>query len=564
MKGSGIYYYLKDESQALAGGTSLNVVVLMDTVKGSTKQLNVVTLTSLEDVIGYDLEYNPNYYALKQNLQILNKVLVLRTNKNPIVGNFYFTDLAGAASTLDTASSFDEVTVLGGVKFAAGLKTPGNWGDFSIKLDRNQVLTKSFVGNQTDEEIGTLANWDNKVASVTISETSTDTYSAIELKNGTTEYYAVKTETGFNIVPKAGGDSIGSVTITGNDFLLTNLTIEGTLDITIPESWATFKASFYKKEGNHYSLVEAVTTTGVNSVTANNFDLYFKDFNIETFAQKQTYIDLQSASNGNPGDADSIDLSLLDKQKFSFIVINGDVDIPVINKVFQKAESFMVPAFASAPAFDNFASLSNWGKTVYATPYGSIIAGRDIVPTEVGDIMPSPAMLYLGVYASMFNTYGNLNYPPAGYTTGNISITKLMDTDFDLYADELKTEKFNYLKVDESAIIWEQRTRNADESDLSYICSIFILQDLKNNILSFMKKKNFRFTTPEELLNIQTNLTTILNNFRDNNFLAAYSLEVPSYEEAAKTRENDIKIGVQLGKDGEVYNIYVTVRNDLI
>ncbi len=167
------------------------------------------------------------------------------------------------------------------------------------------------------------------------------------------------------------------------------------------------------------------------------------------------------------------------------------------------------------------------------------------------------------IYANMFNSYGTLNYPPAGYTYGNVAVSNLLTTDFYLYGDQLKTQKINYQKIGSlGPVMWEQRNRYALESDLSYISTVFILRELKNRVVNFFSQFNFRFTTPSVLLTMTSGLQTILAGMQAANFLVGYKFQIPSYREAqAAGRLLTVKISVSVISDAEEIQIDVTLEN---
>jgi len=164
----------------------------------------------------------------------------------------------------------------------------------------------------------------------------------------------------------------------------------------------------------------------------------------------------------------------------------------------------------------------------------------------------------------MFANYGHINFPPAGNSYGSVMANSLLDSDFYLYGDELKTNRVNYLTdTSRGVCMWEYRTLyNQGESDLSYANTPFILRDLKGRLMSFMENFTFRYSTPMDLLNIQSGLDSILGYFVQNFFLVNYTLHVPSFEEAqAAGRELDIDISVAVINSADVITLRVTLQN---
>jgi hypothetical protein len=234
------------------------------------------------------------------------------------------------------------------------------------------------------------------------------------------------------------------------------------------------------------------------------------------------------------------------------------VDIPDLT-----ADSADVGVYTPNDDINSYAQCHDWIQTVAKSEYAQAVAIPDRVTTEEGVVYLWPSVNLFCIYAKMFSDYGSVNYPPAGYTYGAISVSDLMNSDFDLWGDELKTDRINYqMRGSRGPVMWEQRTLYALDSDLSYANTIFILRDFRKRILEFMGNFNFRYSTPMELLNIQSGLSTILGEFKSNFFLVNFVLEVPSYEEAqAQGRTLTIPISVSVINDMEVFEFTVKLQN---
>ena len=110
--------------------------------------------------------------------------------------------------------------------------------------------------------------------------------------------------------------------------------------------------------------------------------------------------------------------------------------------------------------------------------------------------------------------------------------------------------------------MWEQRTTYALNSDLSYIAPVFIVDDLRQRLFDFEELFTFRYMSPIDLMNQESGIRSILDEFVTNGFLYTYDLHVPSYAEAQKAgRTLNIEIGIYIAKDSEVININITLNN---
>jgi hypothetical protein len=204
--------------------------------------------------------------------------------------------------------------------------------------------------------------------------------------------------------------------------------------------------------------------------------------------------------------------------------------------------------------FTSYVDTQAWvNANVPAGEYNVVASRAEEVPVGKNKIYCYPSVHYVSVYANMLRDKGSLNYPPAGWDTGVVSVASLVESDFGIYADQLKTNKINWLKASsKGTCFWEQRTRNPVESDLSYIAPTFILRDLREQILSFEENFNFRYTTPTSLLMQQSGLDRILNEMAQQGFISEYTLKVPSYKEAqAAGRTLTIHISVAIAQDSE-------------
>ncbi len=163
----------------------------------------------------------------------------------------------------------------------------------------------------------------------------------------------------------------------------------------------------------------------------------------------------------------------------------------------------------------------------------------------------------------MISNYGSLCFPPAGVTYGQISVESLMDCDYENFGNELKTNRINWQRsTSNGTVMWEQRTTYALNTDLSYIAPVFIIDEIRDQVITFEEQFNFRYATPTDLLNQYSGLNKILSDLQTKGFIYSYEVNVPSFAEAqAAGRTLKIKIKVAITKDSEVIEIELNLVN---
>lgn len=591
MRASGVYYQLTDASQQVAGSIALNALMFLKTEKGPIGEVITVTPKDYKDILGYNLNYNSNQYGLDKLMAKLQKLYVVRVNKDPYVSNVYF-DNAGVKSSLASCKDYSELEALAPPPDTwAANKTPGLWNQPAFALTRHGgIQIKSFDALTSQDLIGylyflnagpvdfelvsgTQFHNEDVLSSVTIVSTVGDMAVSSEI-NSDGSYTILQWNADDSELVSCGflrAINETSYSLTFPDlYIPTGFSGDVDIDLTLTTTEAEVYKIAYAETTSPgvYSIVEEKELpAAVDGRIVVNFTdaIVSLPSTIPNYLTEGTYFEFEEGSNGEDPTISSLDLSILDYYDINIAIMNGIISLPLINKVAQKCETNLISLFFDAPAFTKYSDLASWQSNLYNTEYAQL----DSVPDqeyleEIGEFFVWPSVNTLLIYAEMFNRYGHINFPPAGYTYGNIVTTKLLKTDFHLYRDELKTNRMNYQwKGPNGPVRWEQRTRYATESDLSYSSTVFILRDLRARLITFMNNFNFRFTTPTDLLNIKTGLTTILSDFKTRYFLVDYSLEVPDYATAQESRENQILISVQVIKDGEVWDIGVELKNNL-
>ena len=340
----------------------------------------------------------------------------------------------------------------------------------------------------------------------------------------------------------------------------------------IPTVIVNWKMTVSAYADNQYTVMNEYffSTDSESTIYWGNTDFgdinFFVQGNIPSnWSTVRNYFTLDNGSNGDSEIiAAELDLSILEKCKCNVIAMNGITNYKIINRIAQKGESLFMHTFGDAPAFANYNDLENWMKNIYRSQYLAIGARPDQVEIAENEyIYVYPSVNYIKILARMQNNYQCLMYPPAGFTYGTISVENLIECDYENYGDELKTNRINWQRVkNRGPVMWEQRTTYALSTDLSYIAPNFIVDGLREQIIEFEEQFNFRYTTPTDLLNQESGLKNILDDYITKGFLFKYELDVPTYAEAqASGRTLTIKISVAITKDSEVIVINLNLTN---
>ncbi len=340
----------------------------------------------------------------------------------------------------------------------------------------------------------------------------------------------------------------------------------------IPTTIVNWKMTVADNKDNQYTVMNEyyLSTDSESTIYWKNVD--FGDINVfidgvisSSWETIRDYFTLDNGSNGDPNlVAAELDLTVLEKCKCNVIAMNGITNYKLINRIAQKGETLYMHTFADAPAFANYGDLEQWMKNIYRSQYLAIGARPDQVEIAENEfIYVYPSVNYIKILARMQNNYQSLMYPPAGFTYGTISVENLIECDYENYGDELKTNRINWQRTkNRGSVMWEQRTTYALSTDLSYIAPNFIVDGLREQILEFEEQFNFRYTSPTDLLNQESGLKGILDDYVTKGFVYKYELDVPTYAEAQKSgRTLTIKIGVAIAKDSEVIYINVNLNN---
>jgi hypothetical protein len=521
-KASGVYYYQIDNSIRPVGTNAFGAVVPMFTVKGPVGKLATVTVQDYKDILGYDLVYNPRYLGLDYMLQSVARLEVLRLNHGACVGNYIWTSTAGVVSggsesDIFVASSIPVIDFGDGtdIELWVSHKTPGDWGEFGV------WFTKEMI-DQPDPD-----DPDGDPISVPVftlfygKKLNGAQYEVLESK----PFSFDENETNFwgnlNFSDISFGFKAGAVDLPSGVAGTKVVLAEGTNGVD-PDALTTDQLT---------DKFAALNSSAATIIVGNGFSvssgLCSKLVDAGASRLMSVFIDVPDLTSPDGDDAPGSDMTFTE------------------NDEVLKAKHCI-----------------KWATGLVRSEFCQPVAVPDIVGSSAGDIFVWPSVNLFLIYARMFQNYGHTRYPPAG-SYGSISVSKLIESDFHLYGDEIKTARISYQKVgSKGPVMWEDRTTYALDSDLSYASTVFILRDLRSRLISYMDNFTFRFTTAMDLLNIESGLTTILSSFKQDMFLVNFTLKVPSYAEAqAAGRNLDIPISVSVISDAQVITLLVTLEN---
>lgn len=583
MKAAGVYYYLSDNSFRAMGSTSLELIVPMLTVKGSLTELNRVTALDYDQIIGYDVAYNGNYLGLKKLVDSVAYVNVMRINAGAVVANIYDED-SGLTTydKLEVGQSLEETAKT----FWFNLKFAGHDTDHYVSCvmrEQEQVcaipVKDPADNNKWKVTFGTPIKLTPQVVDLGTAKVSALVCTGVDK---TPIFCVVGSEiktvdsdptTGYSV----GGDVVGTATETGLEFDDASNSIakftgtDFTLKYLASDTEFTIKHST-SADGVMFSLVGEypVSLDPDSPVYFSKVDMGELEFGVvegqtPNFALIEEYTLLQSGSNGHAPTAGEIDFTAFDKSLANVCVMNGINDLAVINAFALHAEQKLKYLFAGAPPLPTYDAVADWAKNLYATEYMSLHWVSSIEDTPAGPVYVCPSVNCGIIMANMISSFGTLNYPPAGYTYGNIVVSRLMETNAELFADQLKENKINWQRNGpKGPVMWEQRTRYARESALSSINAIFVLREMRERLIEFASGFNFRILAASDLLVFDKGLRAILDSIRAEGFITEYDLYVPTFlEQQASADPTTLVVRIQVAVTAvtEVIEFQVSLQN---
>lgn len=443
---------------------------------------------------------------------------------------------AGPVAVLTSEASVDEA-------YSVLMKTPGNWATLRIKL--------------------------------------TDCYESINLQTGTTLSIGKGVESGSVLIYDSSGGLIAhstgtsivednssgvSGTIVNSTGVITLGTAPVSLTLLIEYITAVTADKLYTLTISEVvdSVAIVVETVVVSLVDGNALfigDLEFENVIIQweeiptiPIIGVSPTITMTGATDGTMPSASDIDMTKIVSAEGFFVAMNGLADYGIIGKFQTFCDDYDRICLIDCPNFTTYASAFAWSLGLAASEKSALFAvsEQQVIDLKVYSVYPTIKILQ--AYASMFKQTGSLNYPVAGYTYGGISVESLYATDFSGYRDELKTNKINYLMIGSSGpVIWEQRTRYASESDLTYLHANIILIQFAARLVKYGSQFDFKLIGPSELNMMQTGIEDIISEYVVKNFLWSGSVKVPSWSAVLESgvRTVDIPVTIKIAEDSE-------------
>lgn len=590
-KKSGVSITLTDNSIVSGGTQELKAVIPMLTSKGELG-LNKVTAQNFKEVLGYDIDKNPNYYGLSEILNSISYAYVWRLNQDASSANMYI-DKDGEIAYMERITSEKEfpsdakLTVtkksvgddkINAVRFTPKVQTKpitnkvdnDTWSFEIDNVSKSEEDFKISVDGEVINFFGGAKIYDSSNVGLigVFRKTSENNYEVYRCANGVVDIKK-ENDTFKNSIGTATYND-GKLTVTTNKPFNTNSTW---IAHYVGADYIDWEMSFGDYNDGEVSNVKDVSfsldTESDEFIDNVDFgEVIVKNNNGITSSNNniRNWCILGNGSNGKSADELSVvdvDMTPLNTVKANFLFFNGfNENVPIINAICEKAISRKIHCFVDMPAFATYDECEAWRNKIYASSYVAIGAKADRVNYKDGYIYVYPSVKYCAIYANMLRNTGTLNYPPAGFTYGVVSVSDPIETDFDYYGNELKTNRINYILTDDrGSCIWEQRTTNAINSDMSYIAPVFIIDALCDELVAYERNYNFRYPSGAQLIVNETGLQEILDNFKDNGFLYYVNLKMPTLDEAKSSREFNIEIEVKVTKDSENININLVLSN---
>lgn len=556
---SDVYIITIDESYQAVSSNVAAPLIPMRLKKGA--RVEEVNIQNFKEKIGYDLEFNQNYYALNDLLAGTSYAYIYRMEHDTTFANvivtvdgletFTFEDI-----TDEDALLLEVLTLTEDIEITASPQA----FDVSSKIKPGTMVIYDATGVTVlaqDDGAGVLAEVGGSGVSGTITDYALGTGSLTTGAGLPITYkfsWTYNSAAAFGFVLKTRGDWIdGSIAIVED----TGITYFKFYEKTGP-------ASYSEKESIEIVLDDITSDDWiVTKVNANSdyVTVLYGD-TLPSFSEigGVTPVDLENGSDGDePTAVDFLPEDLLAyKDNFFFIVTNGVLDIGIVAKLGQYAASYNKFMLYDAPYLTTYSAVKAWNETVTFKDKLMFLSSIVDIYTIDGEeilVYPSVKTFLCYVYMKQQSTY--LNYPPAGPIYGRQAFNQMQENDFDLYGDELKTNNINYYTRRNGAVmLWEQRTQNPAESDFSYASAVITHLNLVAELKSFTDNYPFQFLTPDKLNNIEIGLQSIGDRYIANGFVNSFSVTVP--DESSK--EVDIYVEVQYAEDGEVFRIYVNVQ----
>ena len=148
-KASGVYLTITDNSFLNSGTEVMKVIIPMLTNKGNVG-ITRVTANTFKDLVGYDLDYNSNYYGLQKLLENMAYVDVWRINQDAKMANAYFETKDSDKQYDNDCETFEEITMRDPTPLiGVAHKYVGDWQTTAVRFSPTEKETTVSNNNPT-------------------------------------------------------------------------------------------------------------------------------------------------------------------------------------------------------------------------------------------------------------------------------------------------------------------------------------------------------------------------------------------------------------------------------
>lgn len=452
------------------------------------------------------------------------------------------------------------------VAFIAHMESPGDWDDLAIRLSRYFETLESFATSSS--------------VALTLADPVLEGTGSYRLENISGDVLATSGVVTDHVAPITGTGITGTINFATGAVALTfdagTFPAAGypmVLEHRYILNEAHFLFEVLRKVSvngsDSYSVLESKRISFISTASDYAGSVAFENVTLVPKASLQvmkigdtTPIDLLYGNDGTIPSASDLDFTKLKTSDFNMVCMNGLLGASLIS-------AFV--SFFSARGILVLYDVTNVQTSVAAAQYAaSVVASERSMAFWRGDFVTVdgkrrciyPSVKAALAYALMFKKTGTLNYPPAGYQFAAVAATELLVTDAEDNLQYLKVNKVNHIIDGPSGpVMWEQRTRYAAESDLSYANVVMTLSAVENRCKAFGANFNFRIITADILVAIKTGLEAIATDYLTAGFVWKCDFDIPSFDEvkASGARNMTIPTVVKVAEDGEEFTFDVHV-----
>lgn len=458
-----------------------------------------------------------------------------------------------------------------GLAVIVSAKTPGSWSDLSVRLSRY------FETLENVATTGTLSfSLGKKLQNAEGSYKVLNMAGAVLGTSGVPNGSSVATITSDPATGLTGTVDVntGAVSLTFNP---TNFPAAG-FPILLQHKYILDDPYFLLEvlqktmvgENASYTELESARVSFVNTLedfidtlTFTYINAHYVSALTATDVGDVTPLDLLYGTDGTEPSSTDYDFSKVDQSAFSMICMNGEFLPSVVSAFIAYFEPFNKKVLFDIPNYPTAVAAKNYADSVMASMVAQAYWVGDLRMVGTKQYCIYPSVKAALAYSKMFKATGYLNYPPAGYDYGAVAAETLVVTDASINAAFLKQNKINYIIAKSAGpVIWEQRTRYAYESDLSYASTVSTYFALAARMSAFADNFPFRLVTAELLVMLKVGLDAVATDYLQRGFVWGCEVLIPSFAQvkASGARFLDIKVNVKFAEDGEEFTFNFHIK----